>query len=139
MNILLDTNVVSEWQKNNPATPVARFGDELKSEYSAVSVMTIAEIGYGINRLSNGRKRLELEAWLAGVETAFARRILPIDLETARLWSQLVARLHGIGRNIKSPDAWIAATAIQYGLQLATRNVRDFAETGVVLINPWEF
>ena len=139
MNILLDTNVVSEWQKNSPAEPVVRFGDQFKREFSAISVMTIAEIGYGINRLSEGRERVELEAWLAGIETAFEHRIMPIDFDTAKIWSQLVARLHGNGRNIKSPDAWIAATAVQHELQLATRNIRDFSETGIVLINPWEF
>jgi predicted nucleic acid-binding protein len=104
-----------------------------------ISVISVAEFGYGVARLPLGRKRTELELWLANVENEYSGRILAIELETARVWANLVARLRGSGRNITEADAWIAATAIQHGLQLATRNVRDFAETGVPLINPWDF
>ena len=139
MSLLLDTNVLSEWQKTQAAEEVVRFGEEIKHQNTMISVITVAELGYGVARLPLGRKRTELELWLANVENEYSGRILAIELETARVWANLVARLRGSGRNITEADAWIAATAIQHGLQLATRNVRDFAETGVPLINPWDF
>jgi predicted nucleic acid-binding protein len=139
VSLLLDTNVLSEWQKTQAAEAVVRFGEEIKYQNTLVSVITVAELGYGVARLPLGRKRTELELWLANIEREYAGRILAIELETARVWANLVARLRGSGRNITEADAWIAATAIQHGLQLATRNVRDFAETGVSLINPWDF
>jgi len=139
VSLLLDTNVLSEWQKTQPAEPVARFGEAIKNADTFVSVISVAELGYGIARLPLGRKRTDLELWFANTEHEYAGRILSIELETAQIWANLVARLHGSGRNITEADAWIAATAIQQGLQLATRNVRDFAETGVSIINPWDF
>ncbi|HEX3302094.1 MAG TPA: type II toxin-antitoxin system VapC family toxin [Thermomicrobiales bacterium] len=139
MSLLLDTNVLSEWQKTQAAEAVVRFGEEIKHQNTMISVISVAEFGYGVARLPLGRKRTELELWLANVENEYSGRILAIELETARVWANLVARLRGSGRNITEADAWIAATAIQHGLQLATRNVRDFAETGVPLINPWDF
>ena len=139
MSLLLDTNVLSEWQKTQAAEAVVRFGEEIKHQNTMISVISVAELGYGVARLPLGRKRTELELWLANVENEYSGRILAIELETARVWANLVARLRGSGRNITEADAWIAATAIQHGLQLATRNVRDFAETGVPLINPWDF
>jgi toxin FitB len=139
VSLLLDTNVLSEWQKTQAAEAVVRFGEEIKHQNTMISVISVAELGYGVARLPLGRKRTELELWLANVENEYSGRILAIELETARVWANLVARLRGSGRNITEADAWIAATAIQHGLQLATRNVRDFAETGVPLINPWDF
>jgi predicted nucleic acid-binding protein len=139
VSLLLDTNVLSEWQKTQAAEAVVRFGEEIKHQNTMISVISVAEFGYGVARLPLGRKRTELELWLANVENEYSGRILAIELETARVWANLVARLRGSGRNITEADAWIAATAIQHGLQLATRNVRDFAETGVPLINPWDF
>jgi predicted nucleic acid-binding protein len=139
VSLLLDTNVLSEWQKTQAAEAVVRFGEEIKHQNTMISVISVAELGYGVARLPLGRKRTELELWLANVENDYSGRILAIELETARVWANLVARLRGSGRKITEADAWIAATAIQHGLQLATRNVRDFAETGVPLINPWDF
>ena len=139
MTLLLDTNVLSEWQKQQPHESVVRFGTSIDPSDSVISVVSIAELGYGIARLPLGRKRSELEIWLSAIETNFVERVLPIDLETARIWGSLTARIHKSGTNIQAADGWIAATAIRYRLQLATRNVRDFAETGVPLVNPWDF
>ena len=69
----------------------------------------------------------------------FGQRMLPCDLETARIWGNLTGRLEASGVNIPATDGLIAATAIQHEMRIATRDIRHYSATGVPLINPWEF
>lgn len=102
-----------------------------------VSVVSIGEITKGIARLKQSRKKRELESWLQALERSYGDRILPIDVETGRIWGELTATAQQTGRAVSAGDGLIAATARRHGLHLMTRNVADFAVTGVLLLNPW--
>ena len=136
MSALLDTCVVSEEQKTNPEPAVmaaiAALGDN-----AYLSVVTIGELLKGAELLALGSPRRKLLAWLAETQADFGPRILPVDLEVARLWGQLTARAQRQGRQIAAPDGLIAATARHHGLPVMTRNVADFLPAGVEVVNPW--
>lgn len=103
-----------------------------------VSAIVFTELTKGVVRLPKGAKRKSLLAWLKRFESIYGDRILPFDRETARLWGKIAAESEAQGNSIHVSDGQIAATAIQYGLVLATRNVRHFAITGAQLWNPWK-
>ncbi len=103
-----------------------------------ISVITVGELVKGISSLSASKKRASYEAWLAGLENEFASRFLPIDLETSRIWGEVMAACAAKGKKIPAVDGLIAATAMRHGMHLMTRNTKDFAATGVLLVNPWE-
>jgi toxin FitB len=134
---LLDTNVVSELRKRpgvvDPrvlAWALARPAYEL-----FISVITVMEIELGVLRLErrNPEQGAVLRRWFeSGVLFGFADRILPVDVGVARR----AARLH-VPDPRPERDAFIAATAVEHGLVVATRNVADFEPTGVTLVNPW--
>ena len=138
MRVLLDTNVVSELQSSQIAPSVASFFKHLAEERTFISVITVGEIAYGIHRMPESSRRRELSAWLTRLERQFGSRIVGCDVETARIWGELVARLHGQGNNIEKFEGLLAATAIRHGFHIATRNVRHFSETGALLVNPWD-
>ncbi len=138
MRILLDTNVLSEVRRPKPNRRVIENLLAFDPDNVYVSSITIGEFVYGIDRLPKSKKRAELERWLLGIEQMYAGRILPFDTETAHLWGQLMATAQSKGQTMSPQDGQIAATAIQHGLHLMTRNVFDFEMSGVMLINPWE-
>ena len=136
--ILLDTNVISALirQPIDPAVVayiLARPPDEL-----VISTVCEAEILYGLNRLPAGRRR---EALTAGFQTfladGFRDRILGFDSACAAASAEIRSHRDAIGRPMSFADAMIAGTARAHGASLATRNVADFVECGVVLENPW--
>jgi predicted nucleic acid-binding protein len=136
--ILLDTNVLSELRKIEPTQSVVEFAANLNQAEIFTSVICIGELAFGIARLPTSHRSRELADWLTEIEVAFGERVLAPDVETAHAWAELSARLARSGRSIPTADSWIAATTLRHGLTLATRNVRDFQHTGVVIINPWE-
>ena len=104
-----------------------------------LSVMTLAELWHGVERLPSGRRRDRLNEWLdVELPERFAGRVLPIDPPVARAWGVVVAKRERIGRPIGAVDALIAATAVTHGLTLVTRNVPDFASSVTALIDPWK-
>lgn len=100
--------------------------------------MSEAEIIYGIAILPEGRRRRDLEAAAQGVLALFAGRILPFDSLAAREFAAIVIDRRRLGRPINDFDAQIAAIARARSMSLATRDTRDFAETGVQIIDPWQ-
>jgi predicted nucleic acid-binding protein len=102
-----------------------------------LSVLVIAELRRGCLILPEGRRRRELEAATASLLEGLRARVLPVDLETALIWSRVSASCRRAGRTIQVVDGLIAATALRHDAALVTRNVRDFEATGVRLINPW--
>jgi predicted nucleic acid-binding protein len=138
MSFLLDTNVVSEWVKPRPNPGVVTWLAEADEDSVFVSVITLAELRYGIERMPAGNRRKRLDDWLCNeLPLRFEDRVLPIDGATADTWGKLMARRHAVGRPISVTDAFIAATAEVHGLTLVTRNAADFGATLKEIINPW--
>ena len=138
MRVLLDTCVVSEIRRPEGAAPVKHAVARLFEDDTYLSAITLGELASGIARLAEGRRRRELTAWLDGLESGFADRVLVVDAEVARLWGELDANARRIGRPVGVQDGLIAATARRHGLHVMTRNVDDFAPTGTLVVNPWE-
>ena len=139
MNYLLDTNVVSELRKigdGKANARVAAWVDAEDAESFFISAITILELERGVLAIQrrDTAQGARLRAWLDNhVRPEFAGRILP-----GALWYVSLAFYAPAGPMWAIPDALIAATALVHGLTVATRNVRDFEGTGVVVVNPWE-
>jgi len=136
---LLDTNVLSELGKPDGSTAVHDFVALMSTPETYLSVITIGEIALGIEVLPSGRKRTAFANWLLRVESTFQDRILPCDLEVARIWGVTSGHAKALGINIPTSDGLIAATALRHGLTVITRNRRHFDPLGVVTVNPWEY
>jgi len=139
--MLLDTNVLSELMRPQPAQAVlAWFARQAQVQVAHfISAVTEAEILLGIERLPEGQRKSALsQAAQAMFATEFKGQILPFDHGTAQVYAQIVAGRTAQGRPIATEDAQIAATARQHGLPLVTRNTRDFEHIPhIQLINPW--
>jgi predicted nucleic acid-binding protein len=101
-------------------------------------VLTVGEIVKGIALMSPGPKKKHLTRWLAGIESDYEERILPLDVETARIWGELTARAQKKGIIIPPAAGLLAATALQHGLHVMTRNTKHFEASGVFVIDPWQ-
>ena len=137
--ILLDTCVVSEVARPFPDSRVLAWFEMVADEELRLSVISVGEIQKGIDLLDPGARRDGIQVWLDGLVQSFGDRILSIDEPVARLWGAISARTQRAGNPRPPVDTLLAATAMQHRLNLATRNTADFAGTGVVLINPWEY
>ncbi|MHB8621450.1 MAG: PIN domain-containing protein [Chloroflexota bacterium] len=138
MSFLLDTNVVSEWTKPRPDAGVVAWLAEADENRVFLSVITLAELRHGVQRMPAGARRQRLDVWLTEhVPLRFEERILIVDEQTAHAWGRLMARGEATGRPVGSMDAFIAATAERHDLTLVTRNVSDFEPLGIRLLNPW--
>jgi len=138
VSFLLDTNVVSEWVKPRPNAGVVAWLAEADEDRIFVSVITLAELRYGIERLAAGHRRRRLDEWLRDeLPLRFEGRVLSIDAAIADAWGRIVARSEAAGRPIGVTDAFIAASAEVNGLTLVTRNASDFEPTLKSIVNPW--
>ena len=138
MKVLLDTCTLSELRLPKPDAGVASAIRDLDSDDLFVSAISIGEIVKGVALLADGQKKRLLQSWLQTLERYYGDRLLPIDLETCRMWGELTATAQKAGRTIPASDGLIAATARRHGLYIMTRNTGDFEPTGVPLLNPWE-
>ncbi|GKS87458.1 type II toxin-antitoxin system VapC family toxin [Acidovorax sp. SUPP1855] len=133
---LLDTNVISELRHGKPhqSTQVRAWAAGQASSRLFMSAISVLELEVGIRALERRTppQGSALRAWLGGVLLAFDGRILPFTVSTA----PICACLH-VPNPCSERDAMIAATAIEHGFAVVTRNVSDFANTGVALMNPW--
>lgn len=138
--IVLDTNILSELIRPIPAQEVKNWLlHNTGNEVLVITVITVSEIEYGLARLPDGRRRKALEdrvKALTGAHFDFA--VLPFDENAARLTGRLRANREANGLHAQSADIMIAAITAQAGASLATRNVKDFTNTGIDLINPWD-
>lgn len=138
MSFLLDTNVLSEPVKERPNPGVLAWLSKVNEDQVFVSVVTITELRYGVERLAIGKRRERLDGWLRkDLISRFEGRILPVDLRIADACGGLMARSESRGRPMEARDAFIAATADVHGLTLVTRNTSDFELTQKVIVNPW--
>jgi predicted nucleic acid-binding protein len=137
MSFLVDTNAVSEWVKPRPNPGLILWMESIDEDRVFISVITLAELRYGVERLATGARRRRLEEWLGHeLPLRFEGRILPVDTNVAEAWGKTVSRSDAEGRPIGVMDAFLAATAEFHHLTLVTRNVSDFQVLKAVL-NPW--
>jgi predicted nucleic acid-binding protein len=135
--ILLDTNIVSAVMKPAANPRIVSWLDQQSADALFLSTITVAEIEFGLQNLPEGRRRHSLtERFQLFLEQGFDRRILPFDLPASRLYGKLMAHRRRIGRPLSALDGQIAAIARQHRLAVATRNVRDFEECGLILVDP---
>ncbi|MEX2649934.1 MAG: type II toxin-antitoxin system VapC family toxin [Alphaproteobacteria bacterium] len=138
MNYLLDTNVVSEWVKPRPDAGVVAWLAGADEDRLHISVVTLAELRHGIERLPGGARRGKLDDWLRhDLPLRFEDRIVPIDQSIADAWGVLMARCAAAGRSLGVMDGFIAATAEARALTLVTRNAADFEGATPNVVNPW--
>ena len=136
MRYLIDTNVISEMSKPEPNKTVTRWISNIPETDLFLSVVTIGEIVFGINKLKDKIRKAKLSSWLEKVtNTGFDDRILSIDLKVMKIWGEMCARLP---RNLPVQDTFIAATAIAHNMIVATRNIKDFNDIAELTVyNPW--
>lgn len=136
--ILLDTNVLSELARPVPDPNVLAWVDAQPPGELATSAVTAAELWYGVARLPVGRRRSGLIDAVDGLlNEDLGDRVLPFDMVAAAHCARIVASREAVGLPISVSDAQIAAICVSHRAPLATRNTKDFQETGVSLIDPW--
>lgn len=131
----MDTNVVSEIRRSTPDPRVVAWFASVPAGSLWLSVLTIGEIHQGVVRLSrrDPTQAAAIGSWLEDLERSYAHRILDVTGAVARRWAELNS-----GRTLPVIDSLLAATAIEAGAALVTRNTRDLAGVGVELVNPFE-
>jgi len=135
---LLDTNVISEWTRLRPDPAVVAWLETAEEDALYLSVLPFAEIRLGIEPLPAGPKRARISAWLdRDLAARFEGRIIGIERAIAEAWASIVARGRARGTSPTILDAFMAATALVHQLTLVTRNERDLAGLGVLILNPW--
>lgn len=135
---LLDTNVLSELRRPKPSRRVLAFVAAQPLESLFISAVTLAEIRFGIERASDAGQRAELSEWLANrMRPMFQGRVLPITEDIMFKWRLLVEDGRKVGHTFSQPDLIIAATALQHGLTVVSRDAGDYAKTRVPLLDPW--
>jgi predicted nucleic acid-binding protein len=140
MNYILDTNVISELVASQPNPNVTRWIEGIDPQTVYLSVVTVGELKKGIEKMPDSRQRTILEAWLINdLLIRFQDHLLPINTSVMLTWGSLVARMEAIGKPMPAIDSLIAATTLQSGCTLSTRNVGDFEYTGISLFNPWDY
>ena len=139
MKYLLDTCVISELVAREPDPRVVEYVDALDPDEVYLSVITIGEIVKGIEKLPNSRRKGQLHTWLQeDLLARFHGKIIPLDTDVIVEWGLLTARLETAGKPMPAVDLLIAATVQAHAMTLVTRNVEDFAASGVAIVNPWE-
>jgi predicted nucleic acid-binding protein len=135
--IVLDTNVVAELMRAAPAPAVLAWLQQSSGTGLYTTSVTVAEIRYGVARLPDGRRKHDLQQAANEIFAAFPRQVLPFDLAAATAYADLVAGRERDGNPISGFDGQIAAICRSQAATLATRNTKDFVDTGIVLIDPW--
>ncbi|NJL82324.1 MAG: type II toxin-antitoxin system VapC family toxin [Chloroflexaceae bacterium] len=133
---LLDTNVISELTKTQPAPSVIDFLNT--TEPTFLSAITLHELEFGLLRLKSEQKRSRLRAWLTDLERQYGERILPVGRAEAKWAARQRSVTADSGRVLSLADALIAGTAIQQDLVLVTRNLKDFQGLNLSLFDPWQ-
>ena len=135
---LLDTNVLSELRRPKPERKVLAFIAAQPLDFLYISSVTLAEIRFGIESVNDPSRRAELNDWLAHkVRPMFDQRILTITEDVMFKWRLLVEDGRKIGHTFSQPDLILAATALHYGLTIASRDVSDYQKARVPVFNPW--
>jgi toxin FitB len=135
---LLDTNILSELRRPRPERKVLAFIAAQPLEHLHVSAVTFAEIRFGIEIVADASRRAELNDWLAHkVRPMFEQRVLPISEDVMFKWRLLVEEGRKARHTFSQTDLIIAATALEYGLTIVSRDVGDYRKARVPAFNPW--
>jgi predicted nucleic acid-binding protein len=135
---LLDTNVLSELRRPRPEPRVLAFIAAQPLESLHISAVTIAEIRFGIELVADARRRAALTDWLTHkVRPMFAQRILPVTEDIMLRWRMMVEEGRKAGHTFSEPDLIIAATALEHGLTLVSRDTREYERARVPVFDPW--
>jgi predicted nucleic acid-binding protein len=135
---LLDTNVISELRRPRPDGRVRQFVASQRLEDLFISTVTFAEIRFGIEAVGDAVSRAELNDWLVHkVRPLFDQRVLEVSEDVMFKWRLLVEEGRKVGHTFSQPDLFIAATALQHGLVVVTRDTADYRLTRVPTLNPW--
>ncbi len=136
---LLDTNILSELRRPKPEQKVVAFVAGCPLDQLYISAVTVAEIRFGIELVSEPNRRADLNDWLTNkVRPMFGERVLQITEDIMLKWRRLVEEGRKAGHTFSQPDLIIAATAIYHGLTLVTRDRSDYDKARVPVINPWD-
>jgi len=136
--ILLDTNVISELMRADPARAVLDWFGQHDASELFISAVTEAELRTGVAILPEGQRRDRLQLAIdAMIDLDFQRRVLPFDSNAAKAYAEIAAQRRAAGRPIAEADCQIAAIARATDAPIATRNVKDFDGCGVRVVNPW--
>lgn len=138
---ILDTNVLSELRKPKAEQRVLDFVASTPLADLYVSVVTFAEIRYGIDLITAPEKRAALDEWLVRkVRPMFdTQRTLPVTEDIIVQWRMLMEQGRKMGHTFSQPDLMIAATALHHGMTVVTRDRSQFLKAKVPVISPWEF
>ena len=138
MRYLLDTCVLSELVKSTPDVRVLQWFEARKGPELCISAMTWGELQRGVTRLPESKRRSALTLWLQQLQIGFENRILAFDQSVSEVWAHMTVQAETQGQSMAAFDSIIAATARAHECKLVTRNVRDFAKAGIVVLNPWQ-
>ena len=134
----LDSNVIFELRRQRPSARVRSFVAGQRLEDLFVSTVTFAEIRYGIETVGDPIRRAELNDWLLHrMRPMFVQRVLEVSEDVMFKWRLLVEEGRKVGHTFSQPDLIIAATALQHGLTVVTRDTGDYKLARVPLLNPW--
>lgn len=134
--IVVDTNVLSEPLRPHPEARVLEWLSAHRAE-TAITTITLGELRYGAARVPIGRRRVELEAAIERLALGADARLLDYDERASAHYARLRAAREAAGRTGTVEDLMIAAICLATGATLATRNVKDFIDSGVPVIDPW--
>lgn len=135
---LLDTNILAELRRPKPEPKVIAFVAAQPLDLLYVSSVTFAEIRFGIELVGDATRRAELNDWLAHkVRPMFEQRVLAVSEDIMFKWRILVEDGRKAGHTFSQPDLIIAATALQHGLTVVSRDTRDYKRARAPVINPW--
>jgi predicted nucleic acid-binding protein len=137
VRFLIDTCVVSEWKRRQPAPAVLAWRETLEQADLRFSIVTVGELAKGILRLPAGRRRDDHEAWLQELRDVYRDQILSVAYPEVRAWAEISAAAEAAGAMVGAIDGLLPGTARAHGLVLATRNTQNFLPTGVPLYDPW--
>lgn len=137
--IIADTNIVSEFMKDEPDVKVLTWAQALEATDLTICVVTVEEIERGLGRLPKGHRRKDLERRWARLLDAFADTIATYDVAAARATARVLVEALDQGRPVPLADAQIAGICLSHGAQLATRNIKDFAQISELsVVNPFD-
>jgi predicted nucleic acid-binding protein len=139
MNYLLDTCVLSDPTRPAPDAKVKRWYSAVAESRLHISVLSIGELRKGVAKLPDSARARAIADWVdSDLLSRFDGRVLDIDVKVCNRWGKLCGELARHGRSRPVIDSLIAATALEHDLAVVTRNVADFRDFGIDVVNPWQ-